>query len=49
MVVESGEAVVLLVDDWLVDKSVLGHKSAEGKGIPHAAQREGLVAIGNVV
>ena len=49
VVVESGEAVGLLVDDRLVDKSVLGHKSAEGKGIPHAAQREGLVAIGNVV
>ena len=48
VVVESGEAVEL-VDDWLVDKSVLGHNSAEGKGIPHAAQREGLVAIGNVV
>lgn len=30
--------------DWLVDKSVLGHNSAEGKGIPHAAQRERLVA-----
>ena len=28
--------------DWLVDKRVLGHNSAAGKVIPHAAQRAGL-------
>ena len=28
--------------DWLVDKRVLGHNSAAGKVLPHAAQRAGL-------
>ena len=35
--------------DRLVDKSVLGHNSAKGKGIPHANQRAGLVTLGFVV
>ena len=35
--------------DRLVDKSVLGHNSAAGKGIPHSAQRAGLVTLGFVV
>ena len=35
--------------DWLVDKSALGHNSAAGKRIPHAAQRAGLVTLGLVV
>ena len=42
--VPGGLVVVPL--DLLVDKSVLGHNSAEGKGIPHADQRAGLVALG---
>ena len=49
VVVPSGEAVGLLVNDRLVDKSVLGHNSAEGKGIPHAAQRAEVVTLGLLV
>ena len=46
--VEVGSLAVVLLD-WLVEKSVLGHNSAAGKGIPHAAQRAGLVTLGLVV
>ena len=38
--------VVVRPLDWLVDKRVLGHNSAAGKGIPHANQRAGLVTLG---
>ena len=46
--VVTGSLAVGVLDLW-VDKSVFGHNSAAGKETPHAAQRAGLVALGNLV